>query len=133
MRMKRIFLSLGALAALGTPALASAQTPIEGKWQNGPMVVQIAPCGAKLCGTVVKASPIQQQKAMRGSGIKLIGSRVITDIEPTGPDIYRGHVFAADRDIHASGTIRLVSKDELEVKGCVLGLFCKSRTYERVR
>lgn len=134
--MKDILAAIAAIAALAlaaAPAAASAKTPIEGHWKNGPMVIEIAPCGAKLCGTVVKASPIQQAKAMRGSGTRLIGSRLITDIEPTGPNSYRGSVFAADRNIHASGTIRLVSPNELEVKGCVLGLFCKSRSYERVR
>jgi uncharacterized protein (DUF2147 family) len=131
--MKPIFAAITALAALASPALASAKAPIEGQWKNGPMIIEIAPCGPKLCGTVVKASAIQQGKAMRGSGTKLVGSRLITDIEPTGTGTYRGHVFAADRNIHASGTLRQVSANEIEVKGCILGLFCKSRTYERVR
>jgi uncharacterized protein (DUF2147 family) len=130
--MKRIFGIVVALAALASPALALAKAPIEGHWKNGPMVIEIAPCGAKLCGTVIKASPIQQGKAMRGSGTKLIGARLITGIEPTGPNTYKGHLFAPDRNIHASGTIHVISENQVEVKGCVLGLFCKSRTYERV-
>ena len=131
--MKHILAAIAAFAAVASPALASAKAPIEGQWKHGPMVIQIAPCGPTLCGTVIKASPTQQAKAMRGSGTRLVGSRLITDIEPTGPDTYRGHVFAADRNIHASGTIRLVSANELEVQGCILGLLCKSRSYQRVR
>lgn len=131
--MKRQIVALCSLLALAAPAAASAREPIEGQWKYGPMVIDIAPCGPHLCGTVVKASPTQQAKAERGSGTHLIGSRLITDIERTGPDSYTGSVFAADRNIHASGTVRLVSDDRLEVKGCLLAVICRSRTYIRVR
>jgi uncharacterized protein (DUF2147 family) len=131
--MKQLILAISALALTASPALASAQSSIQGQWKNGPMTIEIAPCGSKLCGTVVKASPTQRAKAKQGSGTDLIGARLITDIERVGANTYRGHVFAADRNIHASGSIRQVSANELQVKGCVLALFCKSRTYERVR
>jgi len=129
--MKRTFLSIAAIAAAAAPA--AARDPIEGLWKHGPMVVEIAPCGDDLCGTVVKASALQQQKAERGSGTRLIGSRLITGIEPTGPGSYRGRVFAADRNVYASGSVHQLSPNELEVKGCVLMVICKSRTYVRVR
>ncbi|HEU5066760.1 MAG TPA: DUF2147 domain-containing protein [Sphingomicrobium sp.] len=129
--MKYLFLSIAAIAAAAAPA--AARDPIEGLWKHGPMVVEIAPCGDDLCGTVVKASPLQQQKAERGSGTRLIGSRLITGIEPTGPGSYRGRVFAADRNVYASGSVHQLSPNELEVKGCVLMVICKSRTYVRVR
>jgi len=129
--MKNFLLSIAAAVAVATPA--AARDPIEGLWKHGPMVVQIAPCGDELCGTVVKASALQQQKAERGSGTRLIGSRLITDIEPTGPRSYKGRVFAADRNVYASGTVHQLSPNELEVKGCVLMVICKSRTYQRVR
>lgn len=129
--MKRVFLSIVAITIAASPA--AARDPIEGLWKHGPMIVEIAPCGDDLCGTVVKASPLQQQKAERGSGTRLIGSRLITGIEPTGPGSYRGRVFAADRNVYASGTVHQLSPNELEVKGCVLMVICKSRTYQRVR
>lgn len=131
--MKRFFLSLAALAVAASPAVASAQAPLVGRWKHGAMVVEIAPCGSQLCGTVVKASDKQQAKAQRGSGTELIGARLITGIERTGPNTYKGRVFAADRNIYASGTIHQVSDNELQVKGCVLLVICKSRSYERVR
>jgi uncharacterized protein (DUF2147 family) len=129
--MKHLFLSIAAIAAAAAPA--AARDPIEGLWKHGPMVVEIAPCGDDLCGTVVKASALQQQKAERGSGTRLIGSRLITGIEPTGPGTYKGRVFAADRNVYASGSVHQLSPNELEVKGCVLMVICKSRTYVRVR
>jgi uncharacterized protein (DUF2147 family) len=129
--MRHLLLSIAASAVAAAPA--TAKDPIEGLWKHGPMVVEIAPCGDDFCGTVVKASPAQQEKAARGSGTRLIGSRLITGIEPTGPGTYRGRVFAADRNVYANGTVHQLSPNELEVKGCVLMVICKSRTYERVR
>jgi uncharacterized protein (DUF2147 family) len=131
--MKRILATIALLAMASGPAAASAKSPIEGLWKNGKMEVVIAPCGRNLCGTVVKASPIQQRKAERGSGTDLIGATLIKDIEKTGPNSYRASVFVADRNMHARGSIRQVSANELKVRGCVLGVICKSKTWERVR
>ena len=131
--MKHILASLALLSAIAGPAAASAKSPIEGRWENGPMEVVIGPCGQSLCGTVVKASPKQQVKAERGSGTDLVGARLIERIEKTGENRYRARVFLADRDTYASGTIRQVSRDQLKVRGCVLGIVCKSKTWDRVR
>jgi uncharacterized protein (DUF2147 family) len=133
MNMKNILAGLAAAAVAVSPALASAKSPLEGRWKHGSMVIEIAPCGSKLCGTVLKASPTQQKKAQKGSGTELIGARLITDIEQTGQNTYRGKVFAADKNVYANGTVRQVSHDRLEVKGCVLLVICKSRSYDRVR
>lgn len=131
--MKKLFLFTAFAAGLTAMPAAAAKSPIEGRWKNGTMVIDIAPCGRNLCGTVVKASPRQQAKAERGSDTELIGARLITGIERTGPGTYRGRVFVADRDMHASGTIRQLNGNQLKVRGCVLGVICKSRTWDRVR
>jgi len=131
--MKRILLSLAAAGLVAGTASASAKSPLEGRWKNGAMEVVIGPCGQTLCGTVVKASPKQQAKAERGSGTDLIGARLIESIEPTGPGTYRGRVFVADHGVHANGTIRQVSPNQLKVRGCVLGVICRSKTWDRVR
>jgi uncharacterized protein (DUF2147 family) len=131
--MKRILAAIAAVAVLAGPAVASAKSPIEGHWKNGNMEVVIAPCGGDLCGTVVKASAKQQAKAERGSDTDLIGARLVKNIEPTGPKSYRATVFLADRNIYARGTIMQVSNDQLRVRGCVLAIICKSKTWARIR
>ena len=131
--MKRIFAAMIAVGLVAGPAVASAKSPIEGRWKNGKMEVLIAPCGSDLCGTVVKASPVQQAKAERGSDTDLIGARLIKDIEQTGPTTYRATVFVADRNLYARGTINQISKDRLHVRGCVLAIICKSRNWDRLR
>ena len=131
--MKRTLAAIAALGLLADPAAASAKSPIEGRWKNGRMEVVIAPCGGNLCGTVVKASAAQQAKAERGSDTDLIGARLVKDIAPTGPRTYRATVFLADRNIYARGTINQVSNDQLHVRGCVLAVICKSKTWDRIR
>ena len=131
--MKRTLAAIAALSLVAGPAVASAKSPIEGRWKNGKMEVVIAPCGGDLCGTVVKASANQQAKAQRGSDTDLIGARLVKDIEQTGPRTYRATVFVADRNIYARGTINQVSNNQLRVRGCVLAVICKSKTWDRIR
>ena len=130
--MKRILLSFATRGVVAAPASATAKSPLEGRWRNGKMEIVIAPCGGELCGTVVKASTKAKAKAQRGSGTDLIGARLIKDIEPAGPNRYKGRVFVADRNMHATGTIRQLSRDQLAVRGCVMAILCKSATWDRV-
>lgn len=131
--MTRLIIALAAVTGLlSTPLPASAKSAIEGRWKNGKMEIQIAPCGRTLCGTVIKASAKQQAKAQRGSGTDLIGARLITNIRPNGPQSYRANVYLADRDINTSGTIRQVNSNRLNVRGCLWGIICKSTNWDRI-
>lgn len=130
--MKRFFLSLGAVAVLSAPTLANARSSLEGRWKNGRMEIVISSCGGSLCGTVVKASAKQQAKAQRGSGTNLIGARVIDNIQPAGSGVYKANVFVADRDMNARGTIRQLSPNRLEVRGCVWSIICKTTHWDRI-
>jgi uncharacterized protein (DUF2147 family) len=131
--MKQFFASLAAtLAMLAAPSAGTAKSSLEGRWKNGKMEIQIAPCGRTLCGTVLKASEKQQDKAERGSGTEQIGARLITNIRASGPKTYRANVYLADRDMNTSGTIRQVSPNRLNVRGCVWGFICKSTNWDRI-
>jgi len=130
--MQRFFVTLAALLALAAPLSANARSNLEGHWKNGKMEIVIRPCGGTLCGTVVKASERQQARAQNGSGTELIGSRVIDNIRAAGAGTYKADVYVADRDINASGTIRQVGPNRLNVRGCVLGFLCKTTNWDRV-
>lgn len=130
--MTRFFLLLATLLAAAAPAPANARGNLEGRWKNGKMEILIRPCGGTLCGTVVKASPKQQAKAQSGSGTNLLGSRVISNIRPTGAGVYKADVYVADRDMNARGTIRQVGPNRLTVRGCVFGFLCKTTNWDRV-
>lgn len=131
--MNRIFSTIGLIAMLAAPAAAAAGSPLEGRWRNGKMEIEIDRCGQALCGTVTKASPKAQAKAQKGTGTKLIGARLIDNIRPNGEGRYKARVFLADRDMHATGTIRQLNDNQLAVKGCALLVICRSATWDRVR
>ena len=131
--MKRLFLSIAALAVMtAAPVSANIRSGLQGRWKNGKMEIMIAPCGRALCGIVVKASARQQAKAESGSGTRLIGARVIDNIQPAGSGVYRANIFVADRGANASGTIRQVAPDRLAVRGCVGILICKTTNWDRI-
>ena len=130
--MKRFFLALGGLAVAVAPASALAKSRLEGRWKNGAMEIVIAPCGPSLCGRVVKASEKQRTKAQNGSGEKLLGSRVIEDIRPSGPGKWTANVYVASKDMNARGTIEQVGPDRLSVRGCVLAVLCKTTHWDRI-
>ena len=123
---------IAALFAVLATGAAEARSPIEGRWQKGNLQIDIKPCGATLCGMVVKASAKQQARAQRGSGTELIGATLIRDIRPVGPNSYRATVFVADRNMNAAGKIRQLSPDQLKVSGCALAIICKSTYWQRV-
>lgn len=131
--MRHFFLGLASLLVLASPAQANARSNLEGRWKNGRMEILIRPCGGTLCGTVVKASEKQQARAQRGSGTNLLGARVIDNIQPTGGGSYKADVYLADRDMSASGTIRQVNPNRLNVRGCVFAFLCKTTNWDRVR
>ena len=129
--MKRFFLALAGVAVALAPASASAKS-LEGRWKNGAMEIVIAPCGDSLCGRVVKASAKQQAKSRRGSGTKLLGARVIDNIQPSGPGRWNADVFVATRNMNARGTIEQAGPNRLTVHGCVLGILCKTQHWDRI-
>lgn len=130
--MRRFFITLAALLVTAAPSQATARSGLEGRWKNGKMEIVIRPCGRALCGTVVKASAKQQTRAQRGSGTDLIGARVIDNIRPAGSGVYKANVFVADRDLTARGTIRQVTENRLNVRGCVMSVICKTTNWDRI-
>ena len=130
--MKRLLYGFAAIVVALAPASALAKSGLEGRWKNGAMEIVIAPCGASLCGRVVKASAQQQAKAAHGSGTRLLGARVIDNIEPAGPGRWKADVFVASRDMNARGTIDQVGPDRLAVRGCVLAIICKTSHWDRI-
>jgi uncharacterized protein (DUF2147 family) len=130
--MRRFLIGLSGLAVALAPAPALAKSGLEGRWKNGAMEILIAPCGKSLCGRVVKASAKQQAKSQSGSGTRLLGARVIDNIQPVGPGKWNADVFVASRDVNASGTIQQVGPNRLMVRGCVLAVICKTTHWDRI-
>ena len=130
--MSRIALGLAAALILASPAAAA---DVIGTWRNpkDSVHLDIRPCGAQICGFVIKASAGADADARKTTGKPLVGQQLLREF---GPDRsgWRGKVFVPDLGRTFAGTARLLDDDRLEAKGCVLGgLICKSQIWRRVR
>jgi uncharacterized protein (DUF2147 family) len=127
--MKRILARIALITLAATvPVTASAQA-LEGKWRNpkGSVVVNVAPCGDAYCGTVSWANAKNQEKGATP------GTRVLSDLKPTGKGVYRGRAYEPKRNLRGSATVRQVGPDQMIVKGCVIGgLICKAQRWTRI-
>ena len=129
--MKILLAAITLLAA--TPALGAA--PIEGNWRNpsGSVTVRIGPCGPSLCGRVVSASQRARDEAADAGTEQLIGTELMSGLDPVGPGAWRADIFVPDKNVRAEGELRLLSVSTLEVRGCAMGgLICKSQNWTRV-
>lgn len=134
LNMKQILVPI-ALAAGLIAAPAGARAPLEGHWQNpkGSVVVRVAQCGDSYCGTVIDASAKAKATARKGGTARLIGTRILSDVRPTGEGTWKGRAFDPKRNIRAPATIRLLGPSTLSIKGCVVGGFiCKEQRWTRV-
>ena len=130
--MKRYLLA----AVILFGATAASADPVEGLWKTKPDDngnfghVQIAPCGGKICGTLVKA--------FDGAGKEIsspnVGKQIVWDMVAEGGGAYGGgKVWAPDRDKTYRSKMAL-SGDTLAVSGCVLGgAVCRASDWSRVK
>ena len=124
--------------ALATGAQSQAPAPeasVFGLWRNpkGSVEVDIRPCGANACGTIVWANAKAKEDARKAGTKELIGLQVFRDLRQDQSGAWRGRVFAPDMGMTFSGTARLVGAQNLRAKGCVLaGIICKSQLWTRV-
>jgi uncharacterized protein (DUF2147 family) len=130
-----ILLMAAALAASGADS-------VIGRWatqtRNG--VVEIARCGASVCGRLVTSDGIRtnpnltdsknKDAALRGrklAGMQILGGFTQSDGQWTGGTIYN----AED-----GGTYKATltpAGDRLKVKGCIVWPLCKTQTWTRAR
>lgn len=127
--MKTFTLTLAAIVGFAGAAFAD---PLEGRWStpaddNGNRgLVEVAPCGAALCGTLIAAfdsSGAQMQSPN-------IGRQIIFDTVAQGGGEYRGQVWSPDRDKTYNSRLRL-NGNSLAVSGCVLGICRDGGTWTR--
>ena len=111
----------GLALAFTLPALAAP--PIAGRWltADGGAVIAIGPCGAKMCGRVVKVLKVPADKA--GAARQATGTAVLTDLVPDG-DGWKGQLY----NPKTGKTYKArVTRDggKLHVQGCV-AVFCQT-------
>lgn len=140
--MVRIAAALIAGLVLAGPAAAQDGSLI-GRWRTAAQggVVEIHACGAALCGRVVDAAPLRRnpdQKDVRNRDPNLRerplrGVRVLDGFRG-GPTVWNGGpLYDPDSGQRASrGTLTLVQRDRLSVRGCIAPLLCRTQTWTRI-
>ena len=124
------------------PGVALAASPVEGKWrtQGGSGTVEIAPCGAKLCGRLIdfpelRANPDVTDLRNRDAKLRsrpLKGVAMLNGFSG-GPTKYTGGTIYNPGDGRTYRSVmELAAPDTLKVKGCV-GPICQTQTWTRAR
>lgn len=134
--MRPILLAMTALLALRPLATHAATGPAIGVWSNPKRTldVQTAPCGPRLCGTIVRASEGARADAREAGVTQLIGLQLLQDYRPVDAHTWRGRVYVPDMGRRFSSRIEQLSPDTLRISGCLIGnLFCKSQLWQRVK
>ncbi len=135
--MKTIFAILATIA-LAAPVFAAQ--PVTGQWltQDKDAIVEIAPCGASLCGKVVKFLKTPPQgidqrdtrnpdKSLRSR--KLLGLPVLTGFKQDG-DEWRGSIYDPKKGKTYRSLLQRQTNGKLQVKGCI-GPFCQSQIWTK--
>jgi len=129
--MKTILMACAATLALAGAALAD---PLEGMWRTVPDdngnsgLIQVAPCGNALCGTLVRAFDANGNEMASAN----VGRMIISETRPRGNGEYRGKVWSPDRDQTYNSRLQLTG-DTLSVSGCVLGVCRDGGTWQRAQ
>ena len=113
-------------------AVATAPTPIEGRWKNpiGSAIIAIEPCGDKLCGKVIWASSRGEREVARNTR-QIVGTTVLTGLHRDNAE-WAGALYIPDDDIHVTAHLRPLGRTQLKLTGCgLMGLICRTQLWTR--
>ena len=115
--------------------MAAALAPegsIEGRWRSpgGNSIIDIAPCGSELCGTVAWASERAKADARKATD-QLVGTQLLTGLQEKKPGRWQGKLFIPDRNMRVTAKIQLAGSGQLKVSGCTAQVLCHSQNWTR--
>ena len=112
-------------------ASSATAAEIEGRWRSpgGNSIIEIAPCGSDLCGTVAWASERAKEDARKATD-QLIGTQLLTSLQEKKPGRWQGKLFIPDKNMRVTAKVQLASPEQLKVSGCAV--ICKSQLWTRI-
>lgn len=117
-----------------TANTALAADPLEGYWRTGADdngnsgLIHVQPCGAALCGTLVKSYDAAGKEWQSPN----LGRQIISNTISKGNGDYKGRVYSPDRDKTYNSRLKL-NGTALKVSGCVLGICRDGGVWRKVR
>lgn len=136
---RTLFVTLAASLGLAAPAMAAA--PVSGLWltTEKDSIVEIAPCGAALCGRISRilkgppGGPPKDTKnpdpALRGRSV--LGMVILSGFKDAGKN-WQGTIYDPRAGKTYKSYLALQPDGGLSVKGCV-GPFCRTMSWTRAR
>jgi len=133
------------LFLLGLVALSSAaeaQQGITGDWlvQDRTAIVRIAPCGASLCGSIVRL--LVQKPNMPKTDVNnpdpalrnrpFVGLRILSGFSGSGDRWSNGRIYDPNSGKTYRSKLRLNADGSLGVSGCI-AVFCRTQRRSRPR
>jgi len=143
--LKMLQLGFFAAALVAAVPLGQAQAKAGepyGTWSMGKVAIKVADCGGKLCGTIVglkepiskidgKPKVDRENPDVSKRKRPLMGLAVLIGMKPAGEGKWQGAIYNPDDGNTYSASIK-VDGDTLKVKGCVVGILCKSNNFVRI-
>jgi len=117
---------LGVMTAAAEPILGEWRSEPDAKGQTG--VIEVVPCGAGYCGTIVRAHDSGGNPVTTPN----VGRRIVSDMRPADDGSYAGHVYVPVMGAEFPATV-LVAGGRMQVKGCNRLGICMSQTLERLQ
>jgi uncharacterized protein (DUF2147 family) len=133
------------LSILASGALASGGVGDSaiGRWQTETKhgVVEVTACGQSICGRLLESDKIRTNPQLRDEKNKdpaqrdrvLKGLLMLQGFKAHNGQWTDGTIYNADDGGTYQGTLTMVDRDTLKVKGCIVWPLCKSQIWKRAK
>ena len=118
-------------------ANAAGLKDIAGLWRTHKgELIHFYPCGRQICGRIIKArtglhrdinNPNPKLRKRPVKGLTVIRSR-----KKAGPQKWVGTVYNVEDGKTYAGSLKLVSRQQAKLTGCIPGGFCQSALWRKV-
>src|ERR1700754_4953968 len=125
-----------ALWATGLPSALAADPTGDWRVADGVATIRVAECNGSMWGAVAwEKMPGGRDKNNPDASKQnrpTLGMPILLDMKKKpGVDQWEGQVYNAKDGQSYNSTIKPIGSDQLEIQGCVLGLFCGGEPWTR--
>jgi uncharacterized protein (DUF2147 family) len=137
----RVMIRLFAALALVSPLPALAAAPIAGRYltQDKQAIVEVGPCGTKVCGRIVRILAAQPKGPARDEynpdpklrGRPILGLTILSGFTDGGKQ-WNGQVYDPNKGKMYRSVLTPKPDGTLAMKGCI-GPFCRTQLWTPIR